>query len=377
VRYTLTFEERQMQVSLREFLAGGLDLAGYEAICATETGFDAACWNRLAGSGWLDVVAMTGDEGEVSAWPISGVFMAEEYGRTLLPAPVELVSGFLLPILHRLDGFGPTLTAPTFVDDLPAVAAAPALSLLHGGAPAPDVTARREPDGAVTLTGRLSAVAFGASARWLYLPAFDGTTWIFARVPLDQLGVSVIATTSVDPGRRTATITLADVPVGAEHLANAGRAGEPIADLLRDAAISYLLFLDGKAVGAAQSLLERTVSYVAQRHQFGVPIGSFQALKHRIADMATAVESARSLASYTAWKVSQGHTDRVEAVLASRIHCAEAYRTVCESAIQCHGGMGFTWEQGLHWWYKSALFDAATDAVRLADLARLLHKASA
>ena len=95
-----------------------------------------------------------------------------------------------------------------------------------------------------------------------------------------------------------------------------------------------------------------------------------------MADIATVIESSRSLASYTAWQVSRGDADATEAVLASRLHCADAYRRACELAIQCHGGMGFTWEVGLHVWYRSATYDAAVAGLTMADLARVLGGAA-
>ncbi|MCW2782179.1 MAG: acyl-CoA dehydrogenase [Marmoricola sp.] len=366
-----------MRSSLRSFLSRTITESGYEQICSSDSGFDGSLWNQLAGSGWLDVAAMSSDGDEVSAWPISGVHMGEEFGRALVPAPVELVTGFLLPVLHRLAGFGPVLDDSTFVDDLPAVTIEPALALIRAGAPRPGgLTVDTTADGTLSLSGSVPSVQFAASARTLYLPVSLGATWALARIPLDQAGVATVSTRSIDPGRTCATVVVTDVSVPAADVATTAADGEPMAAVLAEALRSYLLVLDGKAIGAAQLLLEKTVAYVTQRTQFGVPVGSFQALKHRIADMATSIEAARSIASYAAWQVAQGHQDSTEMVLSSRIFCSEMYRNVCESAIQCHGGMGFTWEQRLHYWYKSALFDAAVDGIAVEDLGRLLRKSA-
>lgn len=370
MRFTPTEDERHARDALRGYLADTIDEQRYEQICAQPHGTDAGLWKAIASSGWLDLVSMAHDENsEISAWPIGAALLAEEFGRTLVPLPVELIAGFLLPVLRELD-VPWAAPAAELAGGMPAVS----LSLLN------DVTSttlrvHAGPDGALVLDGRLSAVQFAASADVLYLPVQlpeDG--WALARVPLDQAGVSCVITNTVDPGRRCAAVVFTDTPVRAADLARTTAGGVPIEATLRSALDSYYLMLDGKAIGVAQTMLERTVRYVEQRTQFGVPIGSFQAIKHRVADMATAIETARALAGYTAWQVATDAAGSRRRVVASRVYCADIVRAVCESAIQCHGGMGFTWEQRLHYWYKSALFDAAVDGVETSTLARLLEE---
>jgi alkylation response protein AidB-like acyl-CoA dehydrogenase len=368
MRFTPTDDERHAREALRGFLGDTIGEQRYEQICAHSSGTDAALWKSLASSGWLDLVSMADDEGsEISSWPIGGTVLAEEFGRTLVPLPVELVAGWLLPVLRSCEAAWAS-DAAELADGLPAVS----LSLLSGP-PAVTLRVHAASDG-IVLDGELRGVQFGAAADVLYLPlALPDGDWVLARVPLDQAGISTVATITVDPGRRCATVVFADVPVPAVDLVRTSRDGAPLETTLRRALLSYYLVLDGKAIGAAQAMLERTVRYVEQRTQFGVPIGSFQAIKHRVADMATAIETARALAGYTAWQVARGSADCDRHVLASRLYCADMFRAVCESAIQCHGGMGFTWEQGLHYWYKSSLFDAAADGVETKTLARLLE----
>jgi acyl-CoA dehydrogenase len=234
-----------------------------------------------------------------------------------------------------------------------------------------------ERDSAVVLSGELATVQFAGSASSLFVPLELADGWALARVDLTAEGVRLQRVSTVDPGRASAHVTLAAVEVGADDIVRQTGDGSSLTGPLIEAFLSYLLFLDGKAVGACELLLERTVAYVREREQFGVPIGSFQAVKHKVADMATAIESSRSLASYTAWQASRRDAGSAVAVLASRLHCADAYRRVCELAIQCHGGMGFTWEVGLHVWYRSATHDAAVAGLTLADLARVLDRGAA
>ncbi|MDB5876452.1 MAG: Isovaleryl-CoA dehydrogenase [Ramlibacter sp.] len=378
MRYTLTDDERGLRSSLRSFLSHSSPADKYEAICERDDGFDQELWSRLAASGWLDLHAMSLMGSDGSAWPIAGVHMAEEFGRHLVPAPVELVAGFLLPVLRSLEpgALGVNLDDGV-TEDLWTVHLRPLLQLVYPQVrPSSDrPTVERTEDGLV-VSGQFPAVQFAASAESMFLPVELGDEWALVRVRLGAEGVLIEAGRTVDPGRTCATVTLSAVVVPAQDVALVDADGRPVVDVLATELLSYLLFLDGKAVGASEALLERTVRYVTDRKQFGVPIGSFQAVKHRVAEMATMIESARSLASYTAWRVSQRHDDRVEATLASRLHSADVYRRVCESAIQCHGGMGFTWEVGLHFWYQSAVFDAGATDLALADLARVLGGAS-
>jgi acyl-CoA dehydrogenase len=372
MRFTHTDDERHAREALGGFLRDTVPEKRYEQICAEPGGTDAALWDEVVGSGWLDMVSMSEDEGaEMSAWPISGVLLAEEFGRTLVPLPVELIAGFLLPLLQEVDAPWAKSTAE-LADGLLAVSVAPLMELLDNSRGS-NLQVRSGADGGVTLNGALSAVQFAASSATVFVPIrLPDASWALARVALDQTAVSTICTPTVDPGRTCATVVLADAPVRPEDVIRTSSDGLPIEAALRRALISYLLVLDGKAIGGAQAMLERTVRYVEERTQFGVPIGSFQAIKHRIADMATAIETARALAGYTAWQVSRAESACDRQVLASRLYCAEMFRSVCESTIQCHGGMGFTWEQRLHYWYKSALFDAAADGAELTTLGRLL-----
>ena len=373
MHYTPSADERDLRASLRAFLISQLPPSAYAEICDQATGFDAGVWSRLADSGWLDLHEISSMEG-ASAWPSAGVLMAEEFGRTLVPAPVELVAGFLLPVLHRLGSkpFGLNLDEKVFADAVPAVCVTPLLGLVYPHRAPTDLVVSVAANGAVTLSGRLSNVQFAASACSMYLPVVSGADWMLLRVTLSAPGATVAAVKTIDPGRTAATVTLDEVVVPASDVVRVDAGGDSVRDVLAGGLLSYLLFLDGKATGASEALLERTLAYVVEREQFGVPIGSFQAVKHKIAEMATAVEAARSLAAYTAWQVEQLHEDRAEAVLASRLHAAEVYRRVCEMAIQCHGGMGFTWEVGLHFWYQSAFFDAAVSDLTMVDLTHVL-----
>lgn len=102
-------------------------------------------------------------------------------------------------------------------------------------------------------------------------------------------------------------------------------------------------------------MIARSVDYCTTRTQFGRPIGAFQAIRHRLADAVVGVEGARSLVYQAAWNVATGASGAAFDVLASRLWASAAYLAAAESAVQCHGGMGFTWDQRLHLWYRAAV----------------------
>ena len=132
--------------------------------------------------------------------------------------------------------------------------------------------------------------------------------------------------------------------------------GEPLA---ASAADRVRLAISAEVVGLSQRALEMTVEYVKNRKQFGVPVGSFQAVSHRCAQMLLYTESARSTAYFAAWAADADPDQLPEAAALAAAAAAEGGREVAASAIQAHGGIGFTWEADVHWFYKRAQLDTA------------------
>jgi alkylation response protein AidB-like acyl-CoA dehydrogenase len=112
--------------------------------------------------------------------------------------------------------------------------------------------------------------------------------------------------------------------------------------------------------GGAERVLEMTVEHVKARHQFGQPIGAFQAVQHACADMMVAVECAKAATSYAAWAITEGADDAAVAAAIAKATAGDAYRQVTAKAIQLHGGIGFTWEHDLHIHYKRAMSGEVT-----------------
>jgi alkylation response protein AidB-like acyl-CoA dehydrogenase len=207
-------------------------------------------------------------------------------------------------------------------------------------------------------------VVYGPLADVLVVPAeHDGTPALFA---LGPDAARVAAEPAMDRTRAVGWLDLDGAP--AVYLGGA-LAVEAVLDRAVAAVTAEML-------GAAQQVLEMTVQYAKDRVQFGRPIGSFQAVKHRCADMLVDVEGMRSAVYYSGWAVGAADPDASAAASTAKVWCSDAARRVMASALQVHGGIGFTWEHDLHLFVKRSQLDqlsfgdAAYHRERLAAILR-------
>jgi alkylation response protein AidB-like acyl-CoA dehydrogenase len=215
--------------------------------------------------------------------------------------------------------------------------------------------ARREGEN-YRLDGVKRYVIDGASAEWLVVSARapgsrgdDGVS-LFA-VSGDADGLARHALPTMDQTRRQAQLRFADVRVPAsDRLGEEGAGGAPLRRALDLGAIA----LAAESVGGAQRCLDLSVAYAKQREQFGRPIGSFQAIKHKCADMMVKVETARSAAYYAACAAAETSIDLSVAASLAKAYCSEAYYHCAAETIQIFGGVGFTWEYDPHLYFKRA-----------------------
>jgi alkylation response protein AidB-like acyl-CoA dehydrogenase len=191
------------------------------------------------------------------------------------------------------------------------------------------------------LSGTIDPVPHGGVAE-LFLFVTYGGAWI---VRADAPGVTVTRHTTMDQTRPLAKVTLDNAPA------------EPLADA--EAAIKAIhsggrICLAAEALGGAQACLDRTIAYAKERVQFGRPIGSFQAYKHRLADMMIEIEQARSAVYWAACAVDEGSDEAAIALHAAKSFCADTFFMCASNMIQLHGGIGFTWEHDAHLYFKRA-----------------------
>jgi alkylation response protein AidB-like acyl-CoA dehydrogenase len=178
----------------------------------------------------------------------------------------------------------------------------------------------------------------GGDADVFVLVDDDGGARVLAREEVEASPVE-----SVDPTRSAARVSAPE------------SAGEPLAGEVDRA----LVAIGAELVGVSARALEMTVAYVKERKQFGVPVGAFQAVSHRCAQMLLDTEKARATVSFAAWSADADATQLAEAAAMGKSAASDAAREVTASAIQAHGGIGFTWEADVHWLFKRAFVDAA------------------
>ncbi|HZU64908.1 MAG TPA: acyl-CoA dehydrogenase family protein [Novosphingobium sp.] len=329
-------------------------------------GLDRALWQEMAGLGWLGL-ALPEEEGGLGLGLEHLAVLYEELGRELASVPVlpaMLAAGALVRHggaeararwLARLAD-GSCLAAIA----LPEAAALPAAITLP--AALPQIAA----DGRIA--GAVDHVPFADVADLLLLPVrqADGALAL-ALVPKGAAGLAITPRPLIDLTRSSARIVL-EGAVAADVLAVDE---EGWAALLDHAAMG----LACDCVGAAEALLERTVDYLGMREQFGRPIGSFQALKHRMADWKVRIEAVKVLARHSAALLQAGSAEASAIASGAKAYAGDVFAAFSGDAVQLHGGIGFTWEHPCHLFLKRAklsqqLFgSSATHKDRVARLA--------
>ncbi|MGP3687784.1 acyl-CoA dehydrogenase family protein [Streptomyces sp. IBSNAI002] len=360
-----TAEQDEIRRTLREILGKRCGPDEVKAAVRTAAGHDRELWQQLAERLGLPGLAVSEEYGGVGCTPGDLALACEETGRALLPSPLLATAALCVPLITALGTAGqrsallPPLAAGGLTAALavPGQALATALALTgdnaagpwSGGGRAGGVQARAAgAEGGWRLYGEAAQVLDGHSASLLLVAAHTGgfarsRTLLFL-VREDAPGLVRSRQTALDETRPQARIQLRDVP--AELL---GGEDADVLEALAATGRTAAAVLAAEAVGAAGQALARTVEYVRQREQFGRAIGSFQAVKHRLADLYVQVEAARSAAYYAAWDQRQGPLALAQGL--------EALRMTASEAIQLHGGIGFTWEHDAHLYFKRAAAD--------------------
>ncbi|WP_329273248.1 acyl-CoA dehydrogenase family protein [Streptomyces sp. NBC_01451] len=377
-----TPEQDHIRRTLRELLHKRCSPGDVRAAVDTRSGYDPALWKTLARDLGLPGLALPEAHGGVGGTTTELVLAAEELGRSLAPSPLLATAVLAAPLVTALGTDAqraellPRIASGALTAALavPGACLATVLSLTGeprrdwaGGGRAGGVQAARRAAG-WRLYGQVGQVLDGHSAGLLLVAAHAGgyarsRTLLFL-VPGDAPGLVRTRQTSLDATRPQARLELRDVPaelLGDEEAdvgACLARAGDVTATVLA-----------AEAVGAADRILELTVEHAQRREQFGRAIGSFQAVKHRLADVYVQVQAARSAAYYAAWETASTEPSATTATAAATAHEGEragglalaqaldALRTAAAEGIQLHGGIGFTWEHEAQLYFKRAAGD--------------------
>ena len=347
-------DEEELRAAVRALLD---DRASWPSVLArTETGepYDTALWRLLAADIGCAGLLIPEDQGGAGASYREAAVVAEEVGRSAAPVPylgsAVVATAALLDVGDTTllkDLAGGTLTAALAV---PFAAGPPAawpsadgpLSGVRVAAPRPV-----DPAGQTRLRGAVAGVANALPADVLLLAA-DGVPPGLYAVDHGAPGLTVTPVVSLDETRELADLTLDDVP------ARCVASGQAAVHAVQAALAAGAAMLAAEQLGTAQRCLDMTVAYLRERHQFARPVGSFQALKHRLADVWVAITQARSAARYAAACLASGDPDAPVAVALAKASCSEAAVHAAEECVQLHGGIGFTWEHPAHLYLKRA-----------------------
>jgi len=356
MRFSFTDEQNALRESARAFLADHSSSEQVRAAMASGLGFDRGVWTRIAQEmGWTAITI--GEEyGGLGLGYVELVALLEEMGSHLLCSP------FFSSICLGANALAIAANEEQKAEYLPGVAAGDSIATLalteaRGGWDVSGIgtTARRDGSSFV-LDGVKTYVPDGSAADLLLVAAREpGSTGeagvgLFA-VRADAGGLHRNALPTMDQTRRQAEVTLNGVRVsGSALLGGAMDAWPAIAKTLQLGAIA----LAAEQVGGADRCLAMAVQYAKERVQFGRQIGSFQAIKHKCADMLLRVESARSAAYYAGWAASVDDAELPALASLAKSYCSDAYFHCAAESLQIHGGVGFTWEYDVHLHFKRA-----------------------
>jgi alkylation response protein AidB-like acyl-CoA dehydrogenase len=336
--------ETELRAAVRSLLQDRCAWPEVLARTQTEQTYDTALWRVLAADLGCAGLLIPESIGGAGASYREAAVVAEETGRAVAPVPF-LGSAVVATAALLAAGEEELLTA--VAAGTSTVALGVPFPAPPGARPQPTVRLTGAGESGYRLTGTVAAVADALPASVLLVPT-DGVPYGLYAVAADAPGVSLAPTVSLDMTRQLADLTLADAP--ARRIASGQTADRAVAAALAAGAA----MLAAEQLGLAERCLEMTVAYLKERRQFGRQIGSFQALKHRAADLWVGVTQARAAARYAAACLAAGDPDTPVAIALAKAACSDIAVRAAEECLQLHGGIGFTWEYPVHLYLKRA-----------------------
>ncbi|MFI5281531.1 MAG: acyl-CoA dehydrogenase family protein [Candidatus Dormibacterales bacterium] len=351
--FAFSEEQEMLRQSVRDFLAKECSSKVVRRLMESSDAYDAALWKKMADLGWT-ALGIPESYGGVGGF-LDLIVVFEEAGRVLLPGPFFATMGLAVPTLLEAG------SEAQKKEVLSAVAAGSARATLAFTEPsgrwdANGIALTAKPiGGGWTLSGVKLFVADADNADYIVVAARtrgegeDGVSLFLVKGRPKGMTVSQLKT--LDMTRRWSEIRFDAVELGSEALM--GQPDKAWAPLKR--ALEWgTAALCAEMMGGAQRVLETSTEYAKTRQQFGKPIGIYQAVSHKLADMLVQTESGRSATYYAAWTVEADAPDRSVASSMAKAYVSDAYRKVAGDGIQVHGGIGFTWEHDMHLYFKRA-----------------------
>ena len=348
MNFAFSEEQEELRRSVHRFLEDKSPVSEVRRLMETTDGYDPAVWDQMANQLGLQALAIPEEYGGAGFGYVELTVVFEEMGAALLCAPyfatVALGANALLSCGDEgakkdlLPGIasGETIATLAFTED-------------SGRWDSDGITLAATPEGGSwKLDGHKMFVIDGHNANLVVVAARTSAGVSLFAVEGGAPGMTATPLATMDQTRKQARIEFASTP--ARLLGEDGAAAPVLSRTLDLAAVA----LAAEQVGGAQRCLDMAVEYAKTRIQFGRPIGSFQAIKHKCADMLLEVESAKSAAYYAGWAAAEDSDELPVVASLAKSYCSEAYFHAAAENIQIHGGIGFTWEHDAHLYFKRA-----------------------
>ena len=343
-------EQELLRKSAADFLSKECPMTYVRQMMDDERGYSEELWNKMAELGWMGLIYPEA-YGGTGLSLVDLVVVVEEMGKASLPGP--FFSTVCLGGLAILEA-GNDEQKNKYLPGLASGKTKATVAFLEENA--------RWDDKGINLKARKAGKKYSLSGVKLFVPdahvadvivcaarTSDGVT-LFV-VERQQPGVSVRQLKTMDQTRKLCEVTFDKVHVGHEAILGVvGLGWEALKRILDRSKVA----LSAEMCGGAQKVLDMSVDYAKVREQFGRPIGSFQAIQHKCANMLVQVESAKSATYYASWAVANNIPEASLAAAMAKAYCSDAFRQVSAEGIQVHGGIGFTWEHDLHIYFKRA-----------------------
>jgi alkylation response protein AidB-like acyl-CoA dehydrogenase len=333
--FGLDGSQRSLKEDARKFFARNCPIAEVRRLMETPDAYDADLWNKMAEQGYQGLIFPEECMG-LGLTVLELILILEECGRAVLPGPF-----FSTVVLGGsvINACGSDEQKQKYLTPICTGEARSTLAILEANPSWNPADAQLAAvDG--KLTGEKLFVTDAAVANSIVVVAKDGVYVVEAGAP----GLAIVPMEGIDLARKIYAVKFDNTP--AEKLANP----EGLTRALEIASVAAA----GELVGCMQAMLDLTVEYAKERKQYGEAIGSFQAVQHQCADCYIETESSRSAAYYAAWALGVDNPDASVSSSIAKVYSSDAGRTVGNRSIQCHGGIGFTWESDLHLFYRRA-----------------------
>jgi alkylation response protein AidB-like acyl-CoA dehydrogenase len=348
MEFELNETQRLFQRSARELFAHECPLALVREMIEKNEPYSDVVWNKLVEQGWTGLI-FDEEDGGLGLGMVEMAVAFEEMGRALVPGAFLSTVALAGSLIEK--ACSPEYRSSRLQAICEGRSKATVALLEESASWDPDAVslAAVAVDGGFKLNGKKLFVSDASVSDWIITVARAGSNLFLAFVDAKSPGISIKAMPGMDASRSLSAVEFNDVIVNASDMLTDGAKTRTA---LEHALNVATLALSAEMVGGMDWLMEASVEYAKTRKQFGKPIGQFQAVQHHCANMLLMTESARSAVYYAAWMMGNNPEEATLAVSMAKAYASDGYREVGNLAVQVHGGVGFTWDENVHFYYK-------------------------